>query len=239
MRFASATIRGLSFDAGMTLVLPAHPIPETYRGLASEVGVEVDSAAFDAHLGGTWRSLRAPTTDEEARTDEAIEAARWRELTHEVARPFPELARSHAAWHEALVAHYDRGEAWVVAPGALQALAALRGAGLPLVVLSNWHRGLHGILEAHGLTGSFDAVLVSSEIGWRKPHERAFGAVTETMGLAAHEILHVGDSPAEDVEAARRCGLQALLFAPDHPDSNNPEGVLRDWGELPTILGLP
>lgn len=60
------------------------------------------------------------------------------------------------------------------------------------------------------LLARFEKVFVSHEIGHRKPHPRAFEHVVQAIGVAPGEILFFDDLP-ENVEAARRSGLQAVL----------------------------
>ena len=38
-----------------------------------------------------------------------------------------------------------------------------------------------------------DALVISSEVGYRKPHPHFFHAVCERLGLPAHQVLCVGD----------------------------------------------
>ena len=57
-------------------------------------------------------------------------------------------------------------------------------------------------------------LVISSEVGWRKPARAFFAAVVGAAGVAPGEVLHVGDDPVNDVEGARRAGLKALLFGP-------------------------
>jgi putative hydrolase of the HAD superfamily len=55
----------------------------------------------------------------------------------------------------------------------------------------------------------FEKVFVSHEIGHRKPNPHAFDHVVREIGVAPGEILFFDDL-AENVQAARECGLQAV-----------------------------
>ena len=55
----------------------------------------------------------------------------------------------------------------------------------------------------------FEKVFVSHEIGHRKPNPRAFEHVVRAIGVAPGEVLFFDDL-AENVEAARAYGLQAV-----------------------------
>ena len=58
----------------------------------------------------------------------------------------------------------------------------------------------------------FDALIISSDHG----HGKGSGMFTRMLSqleVDAHEVVHVGDNPEADVDAARAAGLHAVLFA--------------------------
>ena len=58
-------------------------------------------------------------------------------------------------------------------------------------------------------------VLVSSQVGYRKPHPRFFEAIRSALGSEAGRILYVGDDPRNDMTPARAVGLEAVLLDRD------------------------
>jgi putative hydrolase of the HAD superfamily len=97
-------------------------------------------------------------------------------------------------------------------PDAAPTLAALRGAGLRLAVVSNWDCSLRSVLAGVGLAGAVDAVVVSAEIGVQKPDARIFAAAVAELRRRPGESLFVGDSIDIDVAGARAAGLRAVLL---------------------------
>jgi FMN hydrolase / 5-amino-6-(5-phospho-D-ribitylamino)uracil phosphatase len=59
-----------------------------------------------------------------------------------------------------------------------------------------------------GVGHALDFCVTAREIGVPKPHPRIFAAAVRRLGVAAHEVLHVGDDPARDIEGARAAGLR-------------------------------
>jgi len=100
-------------------------------------------------------------------------------------------------------------------PDALPGLAELRSLGMRLVCVSNWDYSLPEVLERVGLRGELDGVVTSAAVGARKPDPRIFAAALDLARCAADEALHVGDTPAEDVEGARAAGISALFLDRD------------------------
>jgi putative hydrolase of the HAD superfamily len=97
-------------------------------------------------------------------------------------------------------------------PDAAPTLAALRAAGARLAVVSNWDCSLRSVLAEVGLAGAVDAVVVSAEVGARKPDARIFTAAVEELRCLPAESLFVGDSIDVDVAGARAAGLRAVLL---------------------------
>ncbi len=95
------------------------------------------------------------------------------------------------------------------------ALEALRRLGLRLVSVSNWDISLPKVLERCGLLELVDGVVSSAGAGARKPDPAIFAPALELAGCGPEEALHVGDTPEEDVDAARAAGIAVLLLDRD------------------------
>jgi HAD superfamily hydrolase (TIGR01509 family) len=110
-------------------------------------------------------------------------------------------------------------------------LEALRSRGLKLALVSNTASPLwlmQPILERQGLVDRVDAIVLSSEVGKRKPHPAIFEHALGEVGAEASEALFVGDRLGADVLGASRVGMktvQALWFRADE----GPEGVEPDF----------
>jgi putative hydrolase of the HAD superfamily len=87
------------------------------------------------------------------------------------------------------------------------AVRALRRAGLRTVLLSNsWGRGGY---PRQLFPELFDAVVISREVGMRKPEERIFRHAVDLLGLPASECVFIDDLEA-NVMAAEAIGLIGL-----------------------------
>jgi putative hydrolase of the HAD superfamily len=65
-------------------------------------------------------------------------------------------------------------------------------------------------LSAIGLDHHFEARFAARDVGALKPAPTAFNHVLERTGLAAAQILFVGDDPVADVQGARAVGMQPV-----------------------------
>jgi putative hydrolase of the HAD superfamily len=89
----------------------------------------------------------------------------------------------------------------------LTRLGARYRLGLVTNGTSATQRGKLASLEIEEL---FDPVIVSEEVGFRKPDVRIFQAAIATWNLPIEEVLFVGDDPISDIEGARAAGMQAV-----------------------------
>jgi putative hydrolase of the HAD superfamily len=74
-----------------------------------------------------------------------------------------------------------------------------------------------------------DRIVISSEVGWRKPSPEFFAAVSRAVDVPPRRILFVGDDLANDYEGARAAGMTALLCDPRQ----------RASADIPQIRQLP
>lgn len=97
-------------------------------------------------------------------------------------------------------------------PGVVEALARLRARGLRLLATSD-HPAADK-LEALGLAGAFEGLVVGEALGALKPSPRLLLAAAERLGMAPARLLHVGDRADADGAAAAAAGCRVLLLGP-------------------------
>jgi putative hydrolase of the HAD superfamily len=192
--------------------------------MAATRAVFLDVLGTLLELEPPWINLRQALGDElpEERLVAAVRAemAYYRDHSHE-GRDAASLAdlrsRSAAVLSQVLGREVDVATLMEAIrfrpfPDAAPALEALRAGGLRLVCVSNWDCALPEVLERIGLRGLIDGVVTSAGAGARKPDPRIFAPALELAGCAPAEALHVGDTPEEDLVAARAAGIPALLL---------------------------
>jgi putative hydrolase of the HAD superfamily len=102
------------------------------------------------------------------------------------------------------------------------AVYAVREAGVRTGLLSNsWGVGDY---PRHLFPGMFDAVVISAEVGMRKPEERIFRHAVELLGLEPQDCVFVDDLEA-NVTAAEAIGMTGVLH-------REPEVTVDRLGEL-------
>lgn len=124
-----------------------------------------------------------------------------------------------------------------MAPGAYEILADLRGAGYRVALASNLSPAY--IPTVDRLLGDLVDIRCYScaaDVRAIKPEPAFFHALTERLGVAAADILMVGDSLASDIAGAAAAGMPALHLQSliDDPGQNQ----IRNLFEVPMALGL-
>lgn len=106
-------------------------------------------------------------------------------------------------------------------PDAAPALGGLRRRGLSVVCVSNWDYSLPDVLERCGLGPALDGVVSSAAAGARKPDPAIFRRALEIARCSPRDAIHVGDTPAEDVEGAYAAGIRPVLLERESGDDVN------------------
>lgn len=114
-----------------------------------------------------------------------------------------------------------------------------------LAVVSNFDYSptCRTILEREGIAHLFETIVISDEVGWRKPKPVIFETALRRMGLRPAEALFVGDRADIDVIGARGVGMPTVWInreAAGLPaDIPPPDFEIRDLKELRAILRIP
>lgn len=208
----SRKVRAVFFDAGFTLIHPRSPIVDLYVEAAHAVSAGHCDAALRDVFHQTWAAGTRDVVDDH-RSSDALERARWRQFTRKIADAVPDLRPHHDAWLAHLTATFDHGDGWRLAPDTETLLTDLRARGIKIAIVSNWHGGLHRVLEDLAIVDKVDVVVCSADVGFRKPHPEIFHEALRRTGVSPEFVLHVGDTWAEDVVGALAVGITPLHFA--------------------------
>ena len=92
------------------------------------------------------------------------------------------------------------------------ALAALRGSGVTLGIVSNFEEWLERLLERLGVADEFDVRVISGLEGIEKPDPRIYRLALERAGVEPERSAFVGDSPEFDVDPPAALGMFPVLI---------------------------
>src|SRR5262245_42923175 len=230
-------IRAVFFDAAGTLLAVREPVGETYARFARREGIDAEADALES---GFQRALRQaePLAFPRAspRRIRALEHEWWWRRVSDAFRAagVDPSRRAVARTFAAVFEHFATRAAWRLFTDVKPALRLLRARGLRLAVVSNFDTRLLMLLEGFGVSSSFDAVVLSSTVGFAKPDPRLFTAALSALRVDPASTLHVGDSERLDRRAARAAGLRALRL---DRGGRSTRHVIASLEELPDRLG--
>lgn len=206
---ARASVQGIVFDAVGTLIEPDPPVAVAYRAAALTQGVAIDLAEVKSRFRRAFLQEEREDAAGLLETDEPRELLRWRRIVGQVLHEVPDPDRAfHDLWE-----HFGQSLAWRWFDDVLPSVSALAALGLPIAVASNFDGRLRRVIGGLGTIPSLvDALVVSSEVGYRKPHPAFFAAVSRRLGLAPERILYVGDDVENDLLGSERAGFRAVLI---------------------------
>jgi FMN phosphatase YigB (HAD superfamily) len=187
-------VRAVYFDIGGVLLRTEDPLPrrEWERRLGLEAGrlaklVFENPAAQRSTIGG------------------AAESEVWQEVGRGLNLSAQQLAE--------LREDFFAGDRWDT--DLLALIRSLRP-GIRTGVISNTWMGARGVMAQWINPATFDTVVFSAEEKCRKPEEKIYRIALGRLGLAPEEAMFFDDFP-ENVEAARRIGIQASVFPGSQP----------------------
>jgi putative hydrolase of the HAD superfamily len=211
-----AEVRAMFFDAVGTLIHPDPPAPDVYAEVGRRHGSHLDEATIATRFRAAFQHEEEIDRTAGWRTNEHREVLRWRRIVHEVLHD----ANDADACFEALFAHFSHPGSWRVDPDAAGILRELSERGFVMGLASNYDNRLRTVLAGLPELTCFTQVVISAEIGWRKPAIQFFANLADRTGLEPSQILLVGDDWMNDYQGARATGMHAILV--DREDWHSP-----------------
>ncbi len=209
--------KAIFFDALGTLFYLTRTVGHHYALVGAEIGLKLDADKLDKIF--VWAANRMPTRSAIDGPRENDDKHWWRELVDivlaQVAPSLGEIDRDN--FFEIAYEHFAEPGVWELypeVPGVLEQLEPR----FQLAVISNFDGRLRFILECLGISKFFTHLFISSELGADKPDPEIFRRALKLIDLEPNEVLHVGDDPQRDWEAASEAGLS--IFELDRPKNS-------------------
>lgn len=134
-------------------------------------------------------------------------------------------------------------------PRLRETIETLHAMGLRMGIVSNIISTslVPHMLNEYGIAQYMECIVMSSEVGVRKPDPKIFAIALDRMGVTPEETAYVGDTISRDVLGAKNAhlGLSVRLNNPSiahrdaaftGPDAPKADYVITEFWELPEIL---
>lgn len=203
-------IRAVAFDLFNTLITVA---PQTLEDAnarlltslsGNDFSLEAESFAKEHRAAAIRHIQEARESGRETHNSVWISAALGAQ-GHLVPPDDKRIAMAVDAYFSAFLDHCR------VIPGTKEMLTKLRPS-YSLGLLSNFTHGpaARKILSQTELDKFFEVVIISGELGYRKPHLFPFLELVDRLRAPNHQVVYVGDDPEPDIFGSRRAGLQPV-----------------------------
>ena len=126
-----------------------------------------------------------------------------------------------------VISHMDSLEKSMIFPeNHMEILNYLTGKSYNLSILSNFDYSptAYKLLEKHNITSYFNSILISDEIGWRKPHIKTFKMAIEQINNYQTETVFIGDDLERDIKGAFNAGIDSIYI-----NLNNLQNSFNDY----------
>ena len=234
-----ASVDGVLFDYGRTLVTFAYPMAELKRVLREirpriEAALGVPAPEADTILRDVLLPLEEYVNSRSE--DEVDYMDVYRQAWTRAGMRLPEdllyeiLDAEQQCWDRAVRVDPD-------APSLLRWLGERR---IRRGICSNAPfppEMMRRQLRSNGIADLIDAVVFSSDVGRRKPAPELYRAALDAVGTIPDRTLFVGDRVREDYEGPLALGMRAVIVTA-HSDESPPNGVptIRRLVELKALL---
>ncbi len=120
-----------------------------------------------------------------------------------------------------------------------EVLLYLKEKGYRLSVVSNFDHAptARNLLAKFGIADFFEHVVISEDVGWRKPHRKIFEFALASLGENPSDVIFIGDNPEADIMGSSDCGIDSVWVKRREQFSQaKPKFIIEDLKELREII---
>jgi putative hydrolase of the HAD superfamily len=124
-------------------------------------------------------------------------------------------------------------------PGAVETIKQLRQKyKVGLVTNNSSSDHVWWTLRKFRMKPLFQIIIISAEIGLRKPHLGIFTLALKQMHSKPSQTVYIGDSETADIIGAKNAGMKTILIKRDpQPELHTtPDGIVEELPQIPYII---
>ena len=123
-----------------------------------------------------------------------------------------------------------------------ETLEYLSSKGYRMAIVSNFDYSptAHMLLERYNLTPIFEVIVISDEVGWRKPKDVIFETAVDKLSIKPDDALFVGDNYSADVVGSKAMKMDAAWInrrkEPEQSLDPAPDYIVKKMSEVRDFL---
>jgi putative hydrolase of the HAD superfamily len=119
----------------------------------------------------------------------------------------------------------------------VEMLTELQKAGYKLGMITNGKTDFQkATINSLNIDPYFQDIIISGEIGLKKPDRRIFEASLKNLKVSAGDAIYIGDHPIDDVEAAKAAGLKTIWKRNEYWGEARSHSTFAEMKSLPSIV---
>ncbi len=145
--------------------------------------------------------------------------------------------------HQMVLAHMNALTSCIEYPeDNKETLEYLKSKEYKLAIVSNFDYAptAHRLLQKNNLTPLFEVIVISEEVGWRKPKDVIFQSAINNLNINPEDTLFVGDNHSADVVGSKAMGMDAAWINRKKESEHNidpaPDYVVKKMSEIRDFL---
>ena len=88
-----------------------------------------------------------------------------------------------------------------------------------------------------GIADFFEHIVISEEVGWRKPHRKIFEFALARLGEDPSDAIFIGDNPEADIMGPSDCGIDSVwVKRKEQFIQAEPKFIIEDLEDLKKII---
>jgi putative hydrolase of the HAD superfamily len=210
MRRVPTGVRAIFFDAVGTVIHPEPSAGDAYAIIGRRFGSRLGAVEVRQRFGTAFKCQEEEDLRRGLRTDEKRERERWQRIVAEVL----DDVTDRGGCFEALYQHFTQPASWRCDAHTATVIRTLLDQGYRVGLASNFDHRLRNVTSGLPALAGVSPLVISSEVGWKKPAPTFFSALCRNVALTPEQVLLVGDDPDNDLAGAIAAGMHALLFDP-------------------------
>jgi len=120
-----------------------------------------------------------------------------------------------------------------------EVLLYLKEKGYRLSVVSNFDHAPTALelLKKFGIADFFEHIVISEEVGWRKPHRKIFEFALASLGESPSDVIFIGDNPEADIMGSSGCGIDSVwVKRTEQFTQAKPKFIIKNLRDLKEII---
>ncbi len=181
-------------------------------GLVHQVLAPHASVSFEAFYTAFVDTTQEIVHDREKDHHEVTSLERFHKVLHRLALAPDRIPASTLM--QAVLTHMNTLASALLLPPSHRTLVEKIREKYRIGIITNFDHSptVHQLLHREGLETFFETVVISADVGWRKPRSEIFQKALDLLELKAEDTVFVGNDLKIDVGGANAIGIPAIWF---------------------------